>query len=94
MWQDRAACAGDPDAGRWFSIDPARVLAAVRVCASCPVVVACGEAGQDEHDGVWGGIPRTSSLAHALERALAAEAVESGGPARPPEWPRGCDLGR
>lgn len=72
MWQDRAACAGYQDAGRWFSKDPARLLAAVQLCKAAQSWRRVAR-GQDEPDGIWGGVPRSLARMRALE--LAAQAV-------------------
>ena len=60
-WQDRAACLGE---GHWFfapeyetpQAREIRVANAKTVCAGCPVIVECGEAGADEQHGIWGGL--------------------------------------
>ena len=61
-WQDEAACIGtDPDA--FFPAEKgaeraARIIAAKKLCAGCPVQVEClTYATQNEEDyGVWGGL--------------------------------------
>ncbi len=51
-WHAEAACRGRGTAVFFAgSTDTART-----VCDGCPVVAECAEAGQDERDGVWGGM--------------------------------------
>lgn len=51
-WHAHAACRGKGTAAFFAATsDTAR-----RVCAACPVVAECAEAGQDERHGVWGGL--------------------------------------
>lgn len=59
-WHEHAACRG-----QWEIMWPTLVAGrqdqfadAVKVCAGCPVIVECGEAGKGEHHGVWGGVPK------------------------------------
>ena len=53
-WHAEAACRGQGTAAffpeRGQSTEPAR-----RLCAGCPVIVECAEAGQGEEHGIWGG---------------------------------------
>jgi WhiB family redox-sensing transcriptional regulator len=52
-WTDKALCRGN----NLFASDrPADHLAAVKICAACPVIEQCREAGQTEPWGVWGGL--------------------------------------
>lgn len=64
-----------PDA--WFAVDAATVRAAVRVCASCPLRLACATAGQGEGYGVWGGVPRDPAQIDALARAVRRAPIRS-----------------
>ena len=64
-WQLSGACRGH-DAELWFADDPAAIAAAQAVCAGCPVLARCAEAGADEPDGVWGGVPAVERLAPLL----------------------------
>lgn len=59
-WHEHAACRG-----QWETMWPTLIAGrqdqfadAVKVCAGCPVIVECGEAGKGEHHGVWGGVPK------------------------------------
>lgn len=56
-WQWFAACR-DVDVGLFFPArgDTQTVRNAKAVCATCPVIVACREAGVDERCGIWGGL--------------------------------------
>lgn len=82
-WQVSGACRGhDPEL--WFRDDSASVSQAQAVCGGCPVRAECAEAGADEPDGVWGGVPADERLAPLL---LAD-------PEPPPHVPsRGCYVG-
>lgn len=60
-------------------LDPARVLGAVQLCSTCPVTEHFRAAGDDEPDGIWGGIPRSPAMRRALKEALAAEAQSVSG---------------
>lgn len=58
-WADYAACQGT-ELALWYPehhegqrADTERAIR--RYCARCPVKVECGEAGQHERYGVWGG---------------------------------------
>lgn len=66
-WKDEAACRGEP--GEWFWPPSERGSAvhdwridvrplAFAVCATCPVLVECGDYAQanGETSGVWGGV--------------------------------------
>jgi len=50
----------------------------VRVCASCPLRLACATAGQGEGYGVWGGVPRDPAQIDALARAARRTCVSAG----------------
>ncbi|UIJ34499.1 WhiB family transcriptional regulator [Allobranchiibius sp. GilTou73] len=52
----RPICSTDPP--RWLSDDAAQREAAARDCKTCPLLLACRAAGEDERAGVWGGIDR------------------------------------
>ena len=61
-WHDRAACRGQTEAfyptwdapGSRGGPDP--YLDARKLCASCPVVTECAEAGRTERYGLWAGM--------------------------------------
>ena len=58
-WHTQAACRGMGPAD-WFPdryAQPTRETLAL--CAACPVVEQCGEAGRSEPAGVWGGLTRS-----------------------------------
>ena len=59
-WHARAACRGKGPAV-FFA---ASTGTAVEVCAGCEVRPECAEAGEDEPEGVWGGLtaPERSRL--------------------------------
>lgn len=56
-WQAHAACLGS-DPALFFpekGVQPEETEEARAICASCPVQVACREAGLREKHGIWGG---------------------------------------
>lgn len=53
VWRLEAACRGR-DTSLWFSRNVRDQAAAKAVCARCPVVAECGDAGRSEQ-GIWGG---------------------------------------
>lgn len=56
-WQDRALCAEtDPELFFPQHSDWHKAVLARAVCARCPVVAECREAGLYEADGIWGGL--------------------------------------
>ena len=61
-------CAGPWDGDSpWLSDDPDERRWAARLCAGCPAITECYEAGELEKFGVWGGVDRTpppSSRSH------------------------------
>lgn len=75
-WRERAACR-DSDPDLWFPAsdnlrysDP-RVLAAVRICRSCPVKAEClEEALANDMCGIWGGTTgrERTEIKHRAER--------------------------
>lgn len=77
MWAG-ALCAADPVPDDWYATTGQEVARAVRVCAQCPLVDACRDAGEGETFGVWGGVPRqplqVRVLGQALERERRAQA--------------------
>jgi hypothetical protein len=58
-----ALCADAPDPDLWYSAQPSRRAAAIRICRACPVIARCGQwadaAGVTS--GIWGGRPYTPS---------------------------------
>jgi WhiB family redox-sensing transcriptional regulator len=70
-WQALAGCRG-------FSVelfyptreDPVLLRLAKSVCAACPVVTLCLEAGMKESEGIWGGM--TPDERRSLRRARRA----------------------
>lgn len=57
-WKQRAACRDFPPERIdkvWFSPPGGDYREALTVCADCPVIVECREAGRLEPCGVWGG---------------------------------------
>jgi hypothetical protein len=71
-WQDHARCAGYPSEMFYgfFAERPerstVRIAMALEVCAACPVLEECREAGRDEPFGIWGG---TTSEDRGFDRA-------------------------
>ena len=56
-WRDQAACKGmNPTVFFPERNNPNAVKQAKTVCATCPVSTQCGEAGQTEQTGIWGGV--------------------------------------
>ena len=54
-------CAGPWDGDSpWLSDDPDERRWAARLCAGCPAITECYEAGELEEFGVWGGVDRTA----------------------------------
>ena len=49
----------------WLSDDPDERRWAARLCADCPAITECREAGQAEGFGIWGGIDRTPTKTSA-----------------------------
>lgn len=47
-------CEGDPDL--WFSEKAEEIAQTKEACGFCPVKAECGELGEDEEFGVWGGM--------------------------------------
>ena len=69
-WQDRAACVGhDPDI---FS-EKIHAEQAARICAGCPVTVACREASFGMTIGTWAGVWRESKAGESMTRAYLEE---------------------
>lgn len=58
QWYDNAACRG-LDVELFYATEPGATAQALRVCASCPVRVACHDAAMRDREafGVWGGTP-------------------------------------
>jgi WhiB family transcriptional regulator, redox-sensing transcriptional regulator len=58
-WMERAACASHGDPDLWFAErgEQARQQQALRICAACPVRVACLAYVQSmpPQPGIWGG---------------------------------------
>ena len=58
-WWAAAACHpdrySDPDDVFFPGKSRKKLERALRVCALCPVIRQCAEAGKDEEVGVWGG---------------------------------------
>jgi WhiB family redox-sensing transcriptional regulator len=54
-WHRQAACAGYPIEW-WFPTRGEPTDQAKRICATCPVLGPCREAGYRERFGVWGGV--------------------------------------
>ena len=55
-WSALGLCVGlGSDA--FFETETSRVDQARMLCASCPVIAECAEAGRGERYGVWGGVP-------------------------------------
>lgn len=76
-WHHRAACRGcDPDL--FFPAAGQPATEARAICATCPVIEPCYDAGRNEYYGVWGGTTRK-------ERQMAEKGGLTG---RPPT--RGC----
>jgi hypothetical protein len=42
----------------WFSDQPEQQLAAIRACGTCPIQAECRKLGENEIEGVWGGVLR------------------------------------
>lgn len=74
-WMADAACRGmDPNA--FHPERGERVDAALRICATCPVVEQCrayGEATESGQHGIWGGASARTRRSEAVKRRLAAE---------------------
>ncbi|MEV0293538.1 WhiB family transcriptional regulator [Nocardia sp. NPDC050710] len=52
----RAACRGDPNHEAWFPYPSQDFDYARKICAGCPIRVACAEfASNTGQSGVWGG---------------------------------------
>lgn len=84
-WHTEAVCRRD-EAGLFFapSKEPtaarlSREQAAKRVCAGCPVLVACREHALDQPEpyGVWGGLTAAERRVVQARRRRAAAAAES-----------------
>lgn len=72
-WQAHAECRGRP-ADLWFPADIRGVQIAQRICAGCPVQVACLEHALTERidHGVWGGASERERRRMRSERRRAA----------------------
>jgi WhiB family redox-sensing transcriptional regulator len=70
-WQAEAACIGAPP-GLFFSErgDNAKIAAAKKLCAQCPVREECLEFGLMEKHGVWGGLSERQRREVRRERAV------------------------
>lgn len=71
-WHDDAACRGMcPDL--WFPARGEDPRPAKAVCATCPVIERCAEAGWAEYFGVWGGLSERARkrARHSARRAAA-----------------------
>jgi hypothetical protein len=74
-WMTKGLC-GQPEFIREHGYDfmfpsdfgPSRVARQVEVCSRCPVSVMCGEAGENEPWGIWGGETRRDRLARGAGR--------------------------
>lgn len=61
LWEQQALCGEDPDL--FYSTVPAKIQAAKRICATCPVQARCREKAdrveaplsRQNHWGVWAG---------------------------------------
>lgn len=66
-WQNRAACAGHPDPDLFTNGH--RAHEAAQVCAVCPVVEPCRQAGIGTSIGTWGGVFHKTKAAPSLTAA-------------------------
>jgi transcriptional regulator of acetoin/glycerol metabolism len=68
-------CDGDPDF--WFSEKPEEVTQAKEACGFCPVQSECGELGEDEEFGVWGGQSPEDRRANKRFRVIMIEEMNN-----------------
>lgn len=70
-WRDDAACKGmDPDL--FFPQRGESAREAKAVCATCPVIDPCREAGMNERFGVWGSLGERQRIPMRRQRRNAA----------------------
>jgi hypothetical protein len=68
-WRQHAACRGvGPDLFYHQQFDMATPQTTAAICQTCPVKTECGQAGQTEAYGIWGG----RSARHHLRPEVAA----------------------
>lgn len=54
-WTALALCAGTDEPDAWFPDGGLGRTSVLGTCRRCPVIRECGNAGQHERHGIWGG---------------------------------------
>ena len=57
-WKLRGSCATADQPNDWHTPHRDAIARAKSVCATCPVLDECRDAGRDEPSGIWGGMTK------------------------------------
>jgi WhiB family redox-sensing transcriptional regulator len=77
-WMTEGLCTQtDPDL--WFPGKGVNATVAKTICAACPVITQCGDAGLHEIHGIWGGLTRhdRKNLLRRQARAALAQQLDT-----------------